>query len=94
MIFSAVGGISLLVASLSIMTIMFISVQERKQEIGIKKALGASRGRIMAGFLTEALLLSGMGSAAGVTIGLLLSGALSLLTGITIHLRSEILWRL
>ncbi len=91
LIFSAVGGISLLVASLSIMTIMFISVQERKQEIGIKKALGASRGRIMAGFLTEALLLSGMGSAAGVTIGLLLSGALSLLTGITIHLRSEIL---
>ncbi len=44
LIFSAVGGISLLVASLSIMTIMFISVQERKQEIGIKKALrGQSR---------------------------------------------------
>ncbi len=91
LIFSAVGGISLLVASLSIMTIMFISVQERKQEIGIKKALGASRGRIMMGFLTEALLLSGMGSAAGVTIGLLLSGILSLVTGITIHLRPEII---
>ncbi len=90
LVFSAVGGISLLVASLSIMTIMFISIQERKQEIGIKKALGAGKGRIMLDFLSEALLLSGMGSAAGIAVGLLVCGILAVSFGITVHIRTEI----
>ena len=90
LVFSAVGGISLLVASLSIMTIMFISIQERKQEIGIKKALGAGKGRIMLDFLSEALLLSGVGSAAGIAVGLLVCGILAVSFGITVHIRTEI----
>ena len=90
LVFSAVGGISLLVASLSIMTIMFISIQERKQEIGIKKALGAGNGRIMLDFLSEALLLSGVGSAAGIAVGLLVCGILAVSFGITVHIRTEI----
>ena len=90
LVFSAVGGISLLVASLSIMTIMFISIQERKQEIGIKKALGAGKGRIMLDFLSEALLLSGVGSAAGIAVGLLVCGVLAVSFGITVHIRTEI----
>ena len=90
LVFSAVGGISLLVASLSIMTIMFISIQERKQEIGIKKALGAGKGRIMLDFLSEALLLSGVGSAAGIAVGLLVCGILAVFFGITVHIRTEI----
>lgn len=90
LVFSAVGGISLLVASLSIMTIMFISIQERKQEIGIKKALGAGKGRIMLDFLSEALLLSGMGSAAGIAVGFLVCGILAVSFGITVHIRAEI----
>lgn len=90
LVFSAVGGISLLVASLSIMTIMFISIQERKQEIGIKKALGAGKGRIMLDFLSEALLLSGVGSAAGIAVGFLVCGILAVSFGITVHIRTEI----
>ena len=90
LVFSAVGGISLLVASLSIMTIMFISIQERRQEIGIKKALGAGKGRIMLDFLSEALLLSGVGSAAGIAVGLLVCGILAVSFGITVHIRTEI----
>ena len=46
LILSAVGAISMLVASLSVMTVMLVSVHERTREIGIKKALGATRGAI------------------------------------------------
>lgn len=73
LLLSAVGAISLLVASLSIMTMMLVSVNERTREIGIKKALGATRGEIMLEFLMEAVLLSLFGCLIGILAGLLVS---------------------
>lgn len=78
LILSAVGAVSLFVASLSIMTTMLVSVTERTREIGIKKALGATRIAIMSEFLFEALLLSLIGSAIGIAAGMGVSWILSL----------------
>lgn len=69
LILSAVGAVSLLVASLSIMTVMLVSVHERTREIGIKKAIGARNSTIMIEFLWEALLLSLTGAAIGIFVG-------------------------
>ncbi len=67
---SAIGGVSLLVSGFGIMTVMLSAVHERTREIGIKKAIGASRRRIMAEFLTGAFLLTLMGVLLGLTVGL------------------------
>lgn len=75
MILSVIGGISLMVAGLSIMTVMLVTVHERTREIGIKKSIGANRKTILLEFLTEAFLLSLVGSLVGLTAGLLLGGA-------------------
>lgn len=66
---TAIGGVSLLVSGFGIMTVMLSSVHERMREIGIKKAIGATRGRILAEFLAGAVLLSLLGAAAGLAIG-------------------------
>ena len=63
-----ISSISLLVAGMSIMTIMLMSVHERTGEIGIKKAIGATPARIMTEFLAEAVLLTFCGSVAGITL--------------------------
>lgn len=62
LVLTAISGISLLVSGLSIMTIMLVSVNERTREIGIKKAIGASSGRILWEFLAEAVIISLLGS--------------------------------
>lgn len=64
-ILSAVGAVSLIVAGLSIMTVMLVSVGERKKEIGIKKAIGATKFIIVREFLGEALMLSVVGCIVG-----------------------------
>ena len=61
-----IAAISLLVGGIGIMNIMLVSVTERTREIGIRKAIGASRGSIMMQFLMEALLVSMMGCAIGI----------------------------
>lgn len=73
LILTAIGAISLIVAGLSIMTVMLVSVSERKREIGIKKSIGASKRKIVSEFLTEAFLLSFFGAAMGVALGLIIS---------------------
>ena len=70
---SAVAGISLIVSGLSIMTVMLVSVSERTREIGIKKSIGASRGVIMMEFLFESVLITFIGSIAGIAGGVLVS---------------------
>ena len=65
----AIGGISLLVGSVGILTIMIIAVRERTSEIGLLRALGAGRKQIMGIFITEAILLSSLGGAAGLMVG-------------------------
>ena len=71
LILSALGGISLLVAGLSVMTVMLVTVHERTREIGIKKAIGATKRTILFEFLAEAVLLSLAGGAAGLLGGVL-----------------------
>lgn len=66
---TAIGGVSLLVSGCGIMTVMLSSVYERTREIGIKKAIGATRGRILAEFIASALLLSAIGAIVGTAIG-------------------------
>lgn len=69
LVLAAISAVSLLVAGLSIMTTMTMAVGERTKEIGIKKALGATSGRIMREFLLESLALSLVGGAVGVLAG-------------------------
>ena len=80
-ILGIIAGISLVVAGLSIMTVMLVSVNERTREIGIKKSIGASSGRIIREFMIEALFLSLLGSVVGCVAGVLVGGAGSLLMG-------------
>lgn len=67
-ILSSVGAVSLIVSGLSIMTVMLVSVSERKKEIGIKKAIGATRGITVKEFLGEAFMLSALGCIVGIII--------------------------
>jgi len=69
---AALGGISLLVGSVGILTIMTIAVSERISEIGLLRAVGAERSSIFQLFLCEALALSGTGGLCGVLLGITL----------------------
>jgi putative ABC transport system permease protein len=59
------GAVALLVGAIGVANIMVISVLERRQEIGLRRALGATRGQIRTQFLAEAVMLSLGGGAAG-----------------------------
>ncbi len=69
LVLTVISGISLLVSGLGIMTTMLVSVNERTREIGVKKALGATGGRIMAEFLAEAVVITLLGSLVGLMLG-------------------------
>ncbi|MFJ4685564.1 ABC transporter permease [Streptomyces sp. NPDC091377] len=69
-LFFGLGAIALLAGGVGIANIMVISVLERRQEIGLRRSLGATRGQIRLQFLTESVTLSALGGISGVLIGL------------------------
>lgn len=70
-LFLGLAGVALLVGGIGVANTMFISVLERRREIGLRRALGATKGQIRGQFLTEAVVLSGLGGLAGTVIGVL-----------------------
>lgn len=77
----AIGAMTLLGAAIGLMNIMLVSVSERTREIGIVKALGASRSVILSQFLTEAVLITQLGGVFGILIGIAMGNIVTLLAG-------------
>ena len=72
-LFLGLGAVALLVGGLGIANVMLMAALERRSEIGLRRALGATRGHIVGQFLTEALLLAGTGGVLGVALGSIVS---------------------
>lgn len=83
---AAIAGISLLVGGIGIMNIMLVSVTERTQEIGLRKAIGASQQDILVQFMIEAIILSAAGGLIGTLVGV--SG--TLLVGLVTPLQTGV----
>ena len=77
---AGIGAVSLVVGGIGIMNIMLVSVSERTEEIGLRKAIGAKQSDILIQFLIEALILSTIGGLIGTTTGLSGVFLLSLIT--------------
>ena len=80
LVLGGVGGLALLTGGIGIMNIMLVSVTERTREIGIRKAVGATRSAILLQFVVEAMVVSGLGGLIGVACGYGIAQAVNALT--------------
>ena len=80
LVLGGVGGLALLTGGIGIMNIMLVSVTERTREIGIRKAVGATRNAILLQFVVEAMVVSGLGGLIGVACGYGLAQGVNVLT--------------
>jgi putative ABC transport system permease protein len=80
-LFLGLGAVALLVGGVGIANVMVIAVLERRSEIGLRRALGATRRHVSVQFLTEALLLSGTGGVVGAALGAAVTAGYSMLRG-------------
>jgi putative ABC transport system permease protein len=78
---AGIAGVSLVVGGIGIMNIMLVTVTERTREIGIRKAIGATRGNILRQFLVESVILCLAGGVLGVALGVGVAAALSRFAG-------------
>lgn len=74
---SIIGGVSLVVGAIGIANMMLVAVRERSREIGIRRAVGATRSNVTWQFLIEAVLLSLIGGLVGIAVGAFLAGVLA-----------------
>ncbi len=81
LVLGSIAAISLLVGGIGIMNIMLATVSERTREIGIRRAVGANKGHILAQFLFETLLLTLSGAILGIVIGIFFSWGISAIAG-------------
>src|ERR1035441_5381887 len=73
LLLSLVVSLTMGIAGIGLMNIMLVAVQQRTREIGIEKALGARRRYILLQFLAEAMAITGVGGACGITLAYLIS---------------------
>ncbi len=88
---ASIAAVSLLVGGIGIMNIMLVSVTERTREIGIRMAVGASPGAILAQFLAESLVLALLGGLVGVALGTFTASQLSVQFGWVLKLRPDVI---
>jgi putative ABC transport system permease protein len=77
---SMVGALTLGIAGIGLMNIMLVAVQQRTREIGVEKALGARRHHILLQFMAEALAITGVGGALGITLAYVISALVGRIT--------------
>jgi putative ABC transport system permease protein len=91
-LFLGLGAVALLVGAIGIANLMVISVLERRSEIGLRRALGATRRHIAVQFLAESVLLGAVGGLAGIVAGIGMTVALAALRGWSVAVPAIAIW--